>query len=170
VETANALGCDLAAEVAGRFGRVCLRVAGTSMAPAIRPDDLISVERTSVTEVSLGEIVVFAREGRLIVHRVTARSESQNGLFKDNNSSEPCLVTRGDRTRRNDAPVSGSELIGRVTHIERGRSRISAPSHLNMAEQIICRLLRFSDRATYLYLHLALRWRELFPGSAECRV
>jgi signal peptidase I len=144
VEAANALGCGLAAEVAGTFGHVCLRVSGTSMVPVLRPRDLISVEPASLSEVSAGEIVVFAREGRLIAHRVVARSMS---------TGEGHIVTRGDRTRRNDAAVSSAELVGRVTRIERGRSRVRA--RLNVVQQVICRVLRFSDRATYLYLRLA---------------
>jgi len=146
VKATNALGCDLAAEVAGAFGRVRLRVSGTSMVPAIRPGDLISVERAGVGEISPGEIVVFAREGRLIAHRVVARTGSPD---------EGYLVTRGDRTRRNDALVSSAELVGRITRIERSGSRVRARSRLNVAQQVICHVLRFSDRTTYLYLRLA---------------
>lgn len=146
MKAANACGCDLAAEVAATFGRVGLRVAGTSMVPAIRPGDLISVERISAKEVSVGEIVVFAREGRLIVHRVVAKAGSPD---------EGSIVTRGDRTRRNDALVSSAELVGRVTRIERGHSAVCAGSWLSAAQPVICRLLRFSDRATNLYLRLA---------------
>ena len=146
MEATNALGCDLAAEVAGTFGRVCLRVSGTSMVPAIRPGDLVSVERASAAEIAPGEIVVFAREGRLIVHRVVAKTGSLGDGY---------LVTRGDRTRRNDALVSSAELVGRVTEIARGRCRVRARARLNMEEQMTCHVLRFSDRATYLYLRLA---------------
>ena len=146
METANALGCDLAAEVAETFGRVCLRVSGTSMVPAIRPGDLVSVERARAGEIAPGEIVVFMREGRLIVHRVVARTGSPGDGY---------LVTRGDRTRRNDALVSSAELVGRVTQIGRGHCRVRPRTRLNVAQQMICQVLRFSDRATYLYLRLA---------------
>ena len=145
-ETTRALGCDLAAEVADTFGRVRLRVSGTSMAPAIRPGDLLSVEAAKLEQVSPGEIVVFAREGRLIAHRLVAKTET---------TGERYLVTRGDRTRRNDFLVSSAELVGRVTSIERGGSPIHACTRLSLMQQVMCRLLRFSDRATYLYLRLA---------------
>lgn len=157
MNTANTFGCDLVAAVANTSGHVCLRVSGASMAPAIRPGDLLTAEPASVTEVSPGDIVVFAREGRLIVHRITAKT-SKGG--------EPYLMTRGDRAWQNDAPVSGSELIGRVTHIERGAFRIPAPSRFNLAENVMCRILRFSDRATYLFLYLASRGNDLFPGRS----
>jgi signal peptidase I len=139
---AHVLGCELAAEVADSFGRVRLRVAGTSMAPAIRPGDLLSVEPADPAELSPGEIVVFAREGRLIAHRLVGIG---NGF----------LLTRGDRARRNDSPVSGAELVGRVTGIERGGSPVRPNTRLSLPEQVLCRVLRFSDRATYLYLRLA---------------
>lgn len=161
METANTLGCELAAEVAGTFGRLYLQVSGTSMAPTVRPGDLVSVEPTGLTEISRGEIVVFVREGRLIVHRVRFIVTSSNGAS--------CLITRGDRVRRDDAPVSGSELIGRVSHIKRALSTVPTPSQLNIEERACCRLLRFSDRATYLYLYLASRWSEFSQWRAVCR-
>lgn len=107
-EATRAAGCGLVAEVADSFGRVRLRVSGTSMAPGIRPGDLLSVERAKLKEISAGQVVVFSREGRLIAHRVIAKTE---------NAGETCLVTRGDRRWRNDAPVSSAEVVGRVTDI-----------------------------------------------------
>jgi len=143
-DATNTLGCHLAAEVARTFGSVRLRVSGTSMVPAILPGDLLSVERARAAKVSPGEVVVFAQQGRLVAHRVTAKRGTQDEY----------LITRGDRIRQEDAPVSDAELIGRVTQVERGRSQISAPSRGNIPWQMFCRLLRFSDRATSLYLRL----------------
>ena len=157
---ANAIGCDLAAEVVGVFGSVRLRVSGTSMAPTLRPGELVGVEKTRMTEILPGEIVVFARDGRLIVHRVVAKIES---------CGESYLVTRGDRARKSDGPISSSQFVGRVNHIERGHARRRASLRLNLASRVISRLLSFSDRGTYLYLRLAWCWREIFAGRAACR-
>jgi signal peptidase I len=153
-EAANTLACELIGETVRSFGGVRFGVYGTSMTPAIRPGDLVSVERAAVSEASLGEIVVFRRHGRLIVHRV---------VVKCGGRGEALLVTRGDRMRRDDGLVSSAELIGRVTHIERNHRRVPAPSRLRLTERVICGLLRFSDRATCFYLRLAPRWDELFP-------
>jgi signal peptidase I len=161
VAAANAIGCDLAAELVGAFGSLRLRVSGISMIPALCPGELVSVERTSIAEIRPGQIVVFAREGRLIAHRVASSVQ---------NSDKPYLVTRGDRLRRSDAPVSGYEFVGRVTHVERGHAGGLVSSHLNLASRFISRLLSFSDRATYLYLRLASCWRKLFfAGRTVCR-
>ena len=160
VKTKNAIGCDLAAEVVGVFGSVRLRVSGTSMAPTLRPGELVSVKKTEVMEILPGEIVVFARNGRLIAHRVLTKIQSRGGSY---------LVTRGDRARKSDAPVSSSELVGRVNYIERGHAVVRASLRLNLASRVVSRLLGFSDRGTYFYLRLASCWRRFFSGRTVCR-
>ncbi len=151
---ANNSACNLMSEAVRKFGLVRLRVAGASMVPTMRPGDLVTVERAGVEEISPGEIVVFARDGRLVVHRVTAKFDSKFNTISGN-SGEPLLKTRGDRTRRDDPAVSGSELLGRVTHIERRGRRVQLRTRLTAAQQVICRLLRISNRATSLYLRVS---------------
>jgi len=160
--TASAtLKCELAGEVVRTFGEARLRVLGTSMVPSIHPGDFISIQRASLSEISLGEIVVYSRKGRLIAHRVVARANSPERLL---------LIMRGDRLRKDDAPVSSLELLGTVHLIERGKRRLQPATGLSMWQRLIVRLLRFSDRATYLYLRLDARRQRLFPGRTECRV
>ena len=155
------LGCELAGEVVSTFGEVRLRVLGTSMVPSIHPGDLVSVQRAGLSEISPGEIALYLREGRLFVHRVVARAGS---------AEQPLLIMRGDRLRHNDSPVCASELLGRVHLIERGQRRLQPVTVLSLWERMILRLLRFSDRATYLYLRLDAGRQRLFPGRTECQV
>jgi len=116
------------------------------MTPAVQPGDLLSIQRVDFQEISVGQIVLFVRDGRLITHRVVEKS-SVPGL--------PCLVTRGDRVVQNDLPVSPGELLGRVTFIERGGRRFQPAEHPGVLGQLLCRVLRVSDRATSIYLRLA---------------
>ena len=133
--TASAMiKCELAGEVVRTFGELRLRVLGTSMVPAIHPGDLISIQRASLSEISLGEIVVYSREGRLIAHRVVGRA---------NSSEQPLLILRGDRLRKDDAPVFSPELLGKVHLIERGQRRLQPSIGLSMWERMILQLLRF---------------------------
>jgi hypothetical protein len=158
------LACGLASEVVRTFGEVRLRVFGTSMVPSILPGDLISVQRAGPSEISLGEIALYSRDGRLFAHRVVARVGGHD---------DPRLVTRGDRLSQHDPPISSFELLGRVTSIqhgdERGYRKVRPAAHLNGWEQMILRVLRTSDRATYLYLRLAGYWRSSFYGRTSCR-
>jgi signal peptidase len=147
-------GCNLVSEAVRAAGSVRLRVSGTSMVPAMRPGDLITVERAGTADISPGEIVVFARAGRLVVHRVTgiaAPAAAKSG----GPETGPVLQTRGDCARRNDPIVRESELLGRVTQIERGGRRMQPCTKLGTGQQVISRLLRMSDRAARLYVRVS---------------
>jgi signal peptidase I len=154
----------LVEEVVRSFGKVRLRVLGTSMAPAMLPGDLVSVRRAAPDEISAGEVVLFLQNGRLFVHRVVSR----NVVSAAGNTEEPCLITRGDRLRHDDPAVSSKELLGRVVSIERDNRNIELAPH--GSNSLFARLLRASDRATYLHLRLSACWRTLLFWVAKCRV
>ena len=157
------LACGLAEEVVRTFGEVRLRVIGTSMVPSVLPGDLISIRRASLHEVSPGEVVLFLQNKRLVIHRVVDRKV----VAMAGGSEEPCLITRGDRVRQEDPPVSSSELLGRVVSIERDNRKVELlATGLNRP---IARLLQSSDRVTSLYLRLAACWRTIFLRGTKCR-
>lgn len=158
------MACGLAEEVIRTFGEVRLRVFGTSMAPAMLPGDLVTIRRAEMNDISEGDIVLFTRNGRLFVHRVVNRKTiSPAGKIED-----ACLVTRGDRLHHEDPLVSPRELLGRVISLERDNRKIE----LEALEPrgAFARLLRASDRTTYLYLLLLAGWRSLFFRGVKCRV
>jgi len=139
----EALGCELAAEVLRSSGRLRLRATGASMLPAVWPGDILSVRSHDVAEALPGDIVLFAREGRLVAHRVVERS-----LYQDRIQ----WVTRGDTVEGNDAPVSSPELLGRVAAIERGSRRLTP--HQSLASRLASWILCRSDLATRVLLRL----------------
>ena len=168
------LACGLAGDVVRTFGEVRLRVFGTSMVPSILPGDLISIQRAAMSEISRGEIVLYAREGRMFVHRVVSCTGNPKQPFAA--QGESLLITRGDRLRQNDPPVSSSELLGKVISIERGNCQKRPAVCLSGWERKIARLLWHSDHATYLYLRLAAlrlvgarHTTPLLGGSNECQ-
>jgi signal peptidase I len=155
--------CGLAEDVVRTFGRIRLRVSGTSMVPTILPGDFVSIQQASLHDICPGEVVVFLRKGRFVVHRVVDRrvaasADSPEGM---------CLITRGDRLRHDDLPVSSLELLGRVVSIERDSRKVELPAM--GSNRPIVRLLQASDRLTCLYLRLATCWRTVFLGRAKCR-
>jgi signal peptidase I len=158
------LACGLTEEVIRNFGEVRLRVFGTSMVPSILPGDLVLIQRANLNEISQGEIVLFLRAGRLFVHRVI----NPAGAATADGFAEPCLITRGDRLRQDDGPVSSSELLGRVVSVERDNRKIDFKS--NGSNRLMVRLLQSSDRVTSIYLRLASYWRTIFLGRAKCQV
>jgi len=155
--------CGLAEEIVRAFGEVRLRVFGTSMAPSILPGDLILIRRASLQEISPGDVVLFLQKGRLFVHRVVDRKVAATA----GRPEESCLITRGDRLRHEDPPVSSSELLGRVVSIERDTRKVELIAH--GSNRLIVRLLQSSDSVTYLYLRLGAAWRNFFLRRAKCQ-
>ena len=146
----NELKRRLFLEVLRSFGAARLAVTGTSMLPAIWPGDVLEVRRQGVGQVQPGDVVLFRRDGRLVVHRVVERFDRQGGNL---------LVTRGDRQRATDSPISNDELLGRVTEIFRGNRR-KVP-RLNFACWVGAWILTRSEFLTRVLVHLRNRppWR-----------
>ena len=86
------------------------------MAGTFRPGDYLIIAPATLESVEVGDVIVFdgvdaAGEPDVIVHRVV--SVLPEGL-----------VTRGDNNSRLDpTPVTMDNLLGRVTHFERGDKR-----------------------------------------------
>jgi len=157
----NVAICELAVELLRKWGLVRLPAFGTSMVPVIHPGDELGVQRADLEKICPGDIVVYARRGRLIVHRVVAvGADCTRG---------PYLVTRGDRSPRNDLPVFSSEVLGVVVTLERDHKPLQVRARPNGAERVIRRILRSSDRATYLYLRLSTLWRGLRFKGVSCQ-
>jgi len=144
---AATLACGLTGDIVRTFGEVRLRVFGTSMAPSILPGDLISVQRAVVSEISIGEIVLYSRDGRLFAHRVVGATG-----FSD----DPRLITRGDRLRYDDPAISSGELVGRVTCVERKGAKVDFGVWHGVWTRPLIRLLRASDFATNLYVRIIM--------------
>jgi signal peptidase I len=157
------LACGLAEEVVRGFGEVRLRVFGTSMVPSILPGDLVLIQRAGLCDISRGEVVLFLQKGRLFVHRVVGHRIAATS----DGPEETCLITRGDRLRHTDPPVSSGELLGRVVSIERDQRRVELP--VAGSNRLMVRLLQASDRFTSLYLRFAAGWRSLFLRRAKCQ-
>jgi signal peptidase I len=156
-EVFSAMGSDLVGEILRNFGLACVSVKGTSMTPAVQPGDVLSIQHADFQQISIGQIVLYARDGRLITHRAVEKSEGPHA---------PYLVTRGDRIVQDDYPVSRDELLGRVKFIERGGRRFQPVEHPGVPRQLLCRMLRASDRATFIYLRLAEFWRAVSGEGA----
>jgi signal peptidase I len=156
-QVSGGTACSLVAESVRVSGSIRLPAVGTSMVPAIHPGDILSIQPIDPKEVTLGDIVVYAREEVLVVHRIVRTSAS---------SSESYLITRGDRLLRDDAPILPGELLGRVASIERKNRCVNIHPLLNRAEQALCLVLRRSERATYLFLRANALWRGLFSKGS----
>jgi len=144
----HALKCEMAAQVLRTFGTLRLEVTGLSMLPALWPGDTLFLERREMGEIAAGDIVLFARQDKLVAHRV---------LSKTVVGDETYAITRGDGLLSTDDPVSPAELLGTVRYVSRAGEYVSpnadsgflarVASELARRSGWIARLLAFVHRA-----------------------
>ncbi|MFZ0394839.1 MAG: S24/S26 family peptidase [Terracidiphilus sp.] len=134
--------CDLAADVALASGSVRLRVTGSSMLPALRAGDLVTVERCSLEEFEPDAMVLFRRGDGLVLHRLVRKTGDS-------------VLTRGDSLPRYDEPVGTSAIVGRAVSVLRNGRPVNLQRTLG--QRSVAALLRHSDLCTRLFLRLSAR-------------
>ncbi len=130
---------------AGMEQALSLRVMSWSMYPAIRKGDLL--ELASPEEIQVGDIVVFRHIGALVCHRI-ARVEPGNVVY-----------TRGDYSKGDGEQIRGTDILGKVIAIVRGRCRLSPPDPRESSGVVpICmRVDQWKERARERGLSVATR-------------
>lgn len=99
------------AEIA-RSGSATFVTRGSSMRPLIRPGDTLHLAAVRAADVRRADILAFAREGRLVAHRVL-RVLAGSG-------NEPEFLLKGDASLRADGVVTAADVVGRVVARSRG--------------------------------------------------
>jgi signal peptidase I len=136
-------------------GSACLRVSGGSMTPWMRSGDFVFIRRFDFAKISAGEVIVFQRNGLVVVHRAIRRVKRASA---ENTAS--FLITKGDASDEMDAPVSAEEYLGRATRIHRGRRHIDLES---FTQKLLGRLLaRLSPLSRVVYFPLRFGKHLLF--------
>jgi len=137
----HAVKCELAGEVLRASGRLRLRVTGWSMVPTILPGDTLLIEPASCERVGKGDIVLFRRDRRLFVHRVSGKS---------GNTGDLQILTQGDGMRRPDPPVSAAQLLGKVAFVVRDGRCLAPARNPGLTMRSVAALARRSSSAARL--------------------
>ncbi|MFZ0889649.1 MAG: hypothetical protein WA005_14445 [Candidatus Binataceae bacterium] len=103
------------------------------MLPSIWPHDMLVIRAAGDLQPSIGEIILCARGGCLIAHRVVRRLDAGIAKFE----------TRGDALPACDAPVVQAEILGFVTAIVRGNREV--PIRAGKSAGLLSFALRNSD-------------------------
>jgi hypothetical protein len=132
---------ELAAATIRYFGVLRLRVTGSSMLPAVRPDDVLLIRRCRIEEAAPGDIVLTIRQRRLFAHRVMSHSAEH-------------LITQGDSVAEPDLPVTAHELLGKVVRVTRRGTTIRHDSKPGLPARMAALLFRRSASAGRLFTRL----------------
>lgn len=140
-ETPTTAASALAAQILLTCGQLSLRVTGGSMLPAMIPGDVIQFHSCAAEHAEPGDVVLFRRDDRFVVHRVVTRTIDG-------------LLTQGDALAEPDSPVSRDDVIGKVVGISRRGIIVRQHRRSTLSLTLSRWLLGRSDLAT----RLLLRW------------
>jgi len=153
---------SLATQALQSWGRLKLRVNGASMIPTLWPGDLVTVESQGFDQVEPGQLVLYEREGRFVVHRAIRKAATPEGAV---------LITRGDCVAKEDAPLPAAALLGTVTQIWRHNSLLGRGRPLTIGQRIVGGVLCRWELLRNVVLRLQMRSSESSPMEdfAACR-
>jgi len=109
--TDSDLFVGLTRELLQRGCHVRFRAAGTSMHPAIRDGEVVTVAPLSDDRFAVGDVLLCRVGRRPTAHRVVAVQPSDDG--------RPVLHLHGDNLGSPDRPVRAGDVIGRVLTVNR---------------------------------------------------
>jgi hypothetical protein len=132
---------ELAGEAIRSFGELRLRVTGSSMLPAVRPDDVLLVRHCPIEEAGPGDVVLYIRQRRLFAHRVISRSCAR-------------LVTQGDGMAEPDLPVTAHELLGKIIRVMRRGKTVFHEAKTTLPARMAAVLFRRSASAGRVFTRL----------------
>jgi signal peptidase I len=143
-ETIESVGRELIA-VSLRAGYdVRVRVAGSSMVPALWPGDELMVRPLGTAEPARGDLLLFVRDGWLCTHRLIDRIDDGDVTR---------LITCGDAAVTCDPPQSSDQILGSV--VLRFRNGHEVPVVASRPRKILSLAIRQSDflRRVVLKIH-----------------
>lgn len=110
-------------DIWGKLGeKISSRLSGFSMWPLIKPGDKLIVEH-NLSDIKLGEILVFKYQGKLVAHRVVKRIK--------NGADQVVYLTKGDYNRWLDRLTLPPEaILGKVVQIDGSSRTIDCSSFL----------------------------------------
>jgi len=85
-----------------------LTTTGSSMAPLIRSGSTVEIHFVPPSELRVGDVVLFRRERRLLLHRLVGQEARDGHLF---------FLEKGDH-QPSSSWIPGDACLGRVTSIE----------------------------------------------------
>ena len=152
---------ELAREVLRSSGTLRLSVTGWSMLPTIWPGETLVIERVRCDAVEKGDIVFSCVNGRFFVHRVIDKKKA---------GADSMLVTRGDGRAQADPPVSGSEVLGRVSFILRDGHPTEPVGDLPLRNRVVMALIRRSHLFARLVIGTHTRFQTYRRRISDRRV
>lgn len=141
----------LAQESLAASGQLRVIASGSSMLPAIQPGDTLTFRCRQLASPVVNQVVLYRHEGRLIAHRLRARSRDGHWLIRGDSSPD-----------RDDLPVADVDLLGVLTGQKRGERWLDTDRRPHLLPYSLRWLMLRSPRACGLvvrFLKISRAWR-----------
>jgi signal peptidase I len=155
---AHSTKCELAAQVLISSGKLRLGVMGWSMLPSIWPGDTLFFERMTGEAVAEGDIVLYRRDSRFIIHRVLGKT-----------AEDSMILTRGDALSQSDPLVKNHDVLGKVVFIVRDSKLIRPNKTLTFSSRALVALLQRSATANRVLIGVHGMLKKLQPPNSHDR-
>ena len=106
-------------------------VVSSSMEPVLKIGDKVTATPADIEELRIGQVVVYRRNSKYIVHRIV----KIEGFV---------AVTAGDNVRKFDAPISVFDIVGIVKNIPAEAAKSKIYRFFRAVKRKICRFLPIS--------------------------
>ena len=113
-----------------------MRMGGHSMFPFLLPGDVASIISKPISNLCVGDVVVFDRGDRWVAHRLIRMEDTDEGVR---------YITQGDSCLRMDIPFGNEHLMGHVTAVFRN-------GHVIPVQRLRPCFLRLARPAARIYL------------------
>ena len=127
-ETASLIEELLRAGTSARF-----RVTGSSMHPAIRSGDIVTVHPCPAGRIRKGQVICFRHETEMRLHRIVAARGDSEGLF---------YLARGDALNEFTEKVRPQNILGLAVAVERNGTTVNFNPPFRRIFSAVRRLLR----------------------------
>jgi ATP-binding cassette subfamily B protein len=144
---------DLAENMLNADHSLSYKLKGYSMYPTLKPGDIGFVEKCTIEDLKIGEILVFKANNMLVGHRLVDISII-NGKH--------ILTTRGDKCYNNDVSFTDEALLGRINSFQRRKKLKKTDSTYMKIQRYFA--LHFSKQIIPIYdliLHIKSKFNAL---------
>ena len=121
-----------------------LRVATGSMWPTIHPGDRVLIKGIAPQELALGDLVVFKRNGELILHRLLGKEATQ-------------VLTAGDCAKIFDPLVDNEDVVGKVVTLKRHGQNVPLAGNLRSRTKALYVRTKLTARGALRWVYHRLR-------------
>jgi signal peptidase I len=128
-------------------------IRGSSMAPLINERSGLIIDSADKKSFSLGDIIVFIKEDRVIAHRIIRSLRGKK---------EVSFIVKGDNNLKIDGMIKKSEILGKVIKIKNPKYEINLDNTKNKIIKYIfliysLLILKFPNLSKYRLLFFRIR-------------